>query len=78
MKCDCGSSEYLFVIDYEASVYWSEYTGGDPAKFVINRYCKECRKQEGYIDLSDKDRPLSTLEFTSPELAEWFEKKVKK
>jgi len=73
IKVDCKHKEgHLYAIDIIEGRFWGTLTGSDPDEVRVNRYCKQCRAQMGYVTLYDS---LSTLEFTSPEFDMWFKEK---
>jgi hypothetical protein len=75
IKNDClHNGGYLFTIDYTAPDGYCD-TCATSGSLYINRYCRLCRDQMGSIDCNARpELNLTSVEFSSPEFSEWFQK----
>lgn len=75
IKNECKHTNgFLFTIDIVQGQCYSTLTGCDSDSVDLNRYCKDCREQMGTKSLAWSTSELSKVEFTSPEMEEFFKK----
>lgn len=65
----CCDGTFVYALDVSTAKYGSSWTGKyDDDEAFLNRYCGNCRKQLGFIDLAKFENDFTTGEFGSIEL----------